>query len=262
MPAPRPAVPALTEVSLSGTTADGRRLLPTSKRRSGRITPGQQAALDRLWPRWGVAMGTTTLDLPALFGRRAGVVLEVGFGMGEATAAMARAEPDRDLLAVDVHVPGAGALLREVEASGLTNVRVVLGDARRLLADLLPEDGLDEVRVFFPDPWPKPRHHKRRLVTPGFLRLAATRLRPGGRLHLATDWADYAERMLADVAAEPLLDNPFDGFAPRPAGRPLTRFERQGTARGHRVADLVAVRRGTARRVADQTEAPSQIPTP
>jgi tRNA (guanine-N7-)-methyltransferase len=218
------------------------------KLRNGRITSGQRAALEQLMPTWGVPTGEHRIDLPTTFGRRAPVVLEVGFGMGETTLAMAAADPGRDLLAVDVHTPGAGALLRDAAAAGLTNIRVVIGDVLPVLRDMIDVGTLDEIRVYFPDPWPKLRHHKRRLVTASFVHLAATRLRAatqldaGGRLHLATDWSDYAQRMLAAVSAEPLLHNGSGGFAPRPAHRPVTRFERQGLARDHRIFDVLAVR--------------------
>ncbi|MDP9418254.1 MAG: tRNA (guanosine(46)-N7)-methyltransferase TrmB [Actinomycetota bacterium] len=214
----------------------------TFKARRGRVTTRQQRALDELWAAYGVDAGGGLLDGAALFGRRAPLVLEIGFGMGETTAAMAAEDPDRDLLAVDVHTPGAGALLHQIGERGLTNVRVLLGDALGVLRDGLAPGSLDEVRAYFPDPWPKARHHKRRLVTPAFARLVASRLRPGGRLHCATDWAPYAEQTLAVVDAEPLLVNPYAGFAPRPPWRPVTRFERQGIAKGHEVFDVIAER--------------------
>lgn len=176
-----------------------------------------------------------------MFGRRAPVVLEIGFGMGEATLAAAAAAPAADLLAVDVHTPGAAVLLRGLEAGDLDHVRVVVADARDVLARLAPHS-LDEVRVWFPDPWPKARHRKRRLVTAEFAGVVADRLRPGGRLHLATDHEGYAAQMLSVVAAEALLANPHEGYAPRPSTRPWTRFERQGLARGHVVRDIVAER--------------------
>lgn len=222
-----------------------------------RVTSGQRAALEALMPIWGVPMGQDPIDLPTIFGRRAPVVLEVGFGMGETTLAMAVADPARDVLAVDVHTPGAGALLRDATAAGLTNLRVVVGDVVPLLDDMIATGSLDEIRVYFPDPWPKLRHHKRRLVTSSFVHLAATRLRPathveaGGRLRLATDWSDYAEQMLAAVGADPLLHNELGGRAPRPDHRPVTRFERQGLARGHQVVDILATR--TDEPVADPT---------
>ncbi|MGN6244015.1 MAG: tRNA (guanosine(46)-N7)-methyltransferase TrmB [Motilibacteraceae bacterium] len=217
----------------------------TFKPRRGRVTPRQASALERLWPAFGVDLD----DLPAgpidpesLFDRVAPLVLEIGFGMGETTAAMAEADPGRDVLAVDVHTPGAGALLHECETRGLANVRVVLGDGVELLRERVAAGSLDEVRIFFPDPWPKARHHKRRLLQPGFAALVASRLRVGGRLHVATDWEPYAEQVLDVVRGEPLLLPTPDGFAERPEHRPVTRFERQGLAKGHRVHDVVAVR--------------------
>ncbi|MGH8893864.1 MAG: tRNA (guanosine(46)-N7)-methyltransferase TrmB, partial [Actinomycetes bacterium] len=177
----------------------------TYKRRAGRVTPTQGAAIDRLWPLLGVAVDGRPLDLAALFGRSAPVVLEIGFGMGEATAAMAAAEPERDVLAVDVHTPGHGHLLNLVEAGALTNVRVASGDARVLLAEMLLPGSLAAVRVFFPDPWPKARHAKRRLVTRAFVDLVADRLVDGGHLHVATDMAAYADQAREALAGHPAL---------------------------------------------------------
>ena len=226
----------------------------TFKRR-GRVRAGQLATLDGLGPRYGVDVDSGPLDPAALFGRVAPLVVEIGFGRGEATRAMAEADPDRDVLGIEVHRPGVAALLREVAEAGLTNVRIVVGDAVPVLRDGFGPGVLDEVRVFFPDPWPKGRHHKRRLVGAAFVALVASRLRPagtlgpddaGGRLHCATDWEPYAQQMLAVVDAEPLLHNGFGGFggfAPRPASRPRTRFEQQGLAKGHLVRDLVVHRR-------------------
>lgn len=205
------------------------------------MTPRQQRALDERWSSYGLDVGEALLDRTGVFGRDAPLVLEIGFGMGETTAALAEAEPHRDVLAVDVHTPGAGALLHELSRRGLTNVRVLLGDALDVLTEMLAPGSLDEVRVFFPDPWPKARHHKRRLVDASFASLVASRLRPGGRLHCATDWAPYAERMLAVVAGEPGLHNPYAGFAPRPPWRPVTRFEAQGLAKGHEVFDVIVL---------------------
>lgn len=211
----------------------------TFRLRRGRVSRGQAAALDRLWPRHGVAVDGRPLDLPALFGRVAPVVLDVGSGMGEASAACAAADPSRDLLAVDVHTPGLATLLRLMEAGGLGNVRVADGDARLLLSDMLGPDSLDEVRVWFPDPWPKVRHAQRRLVAPPFLALVATRLRPGGLLHVATDWPPYAEQVARHLQAAPGLQLV---SRQRPATRPVTRFEQQGRDAGRVPHDLLAVR--------------------
>jgi tRNA (guanine-N7-)-methyltransferase len=176
-------------------------------------------------------------DLGAVFGRGAPVVLEIGSGMGEATTVMAAADPDRDYLAVEVHRPGLANLLAGVAAAGLANVRVVEGDALDLLRGLDP-GALDAVHAFFPDPWPKARHHKRRLVQPAHAALIASRLRPGGTLHLATDHAAYAEHMLTTLTAEPRLSNVYSSWAPRLAARPVTKFERRGLDAGRVVFDL------------------------
>ena len=214
--------------------------LQTFRLRRGRVTAGQADALDRLWPAYGVDVDGTPLDLAAAFGPGTPVVLEVGSGMGEATAQAAAADPGRGLLAVDVHTPGHGNLLRLVEAAGLRNVRVADGDARVLLEQMLAPGALDEVRVWFPDPWPKTRHAERRLLQPPFLALVASRLRPGGLLHVATDWAPYAEQVRAHLAASPDLEPVHvDGPAPRPP----TRFERKGHEAGRRAHDLLARRR-------------------
>ncbi len=212
--------------------------LQTFKVRRGRLTAGQADALARLWPRWGVRVEGQPLDLDALFGRSAPRVLDVGCGMGEATAAAAAADPARDLLAVDVHTPGLAALLRRLEADGTTWVRVADGDARVLLEAMLAPASLDEVRVWFPDPWPKARHAKRRLLTPEFLALVAARLAPGGRLSFATDWPPYAEEVEALLRDAPLQLVSRE----RPPSRPVTRFEQQGRDAGRTAHDLVAVR--------------------
>ncbi|GGL97861.1 tRNA (guanine-N(7)-)-methyltransferase [Streptomyces fumigatiscleroticus] len=218
-----------------------RRIRSFQPRRS-RVTAGQAEALRRLWPQWGLDIdGSRVLDLTDLFGNGNPVVLEIGFGMGEATAQMAAADPDTNILAVDVHTPGQGNLLSLTERSGLSNVRVANGDAIILLREMLAPDSLDGLRVYFPDPWPKKRHHKRRLIQPEFLTLAAARLRPGAVVHCATDWEPYAEQMLEVLTAHPAFENTRadGGFAPRPAFRPLTRFEGQGLDKGHVVNDLL-----------------------
>ncbi len=235
---------------------------PRSFRRRGRVTVGQRRALDDLWPTLGIDLPDVgppwpVLDLAQVFGNRAPVVLEVGFGRGEATLAMAAADPARNVLAVDVHRPGAGGLLAAVAAAGLTNVRVAVADARTLLACLAPADQsgpgqgcLDEVRVYFPDPWPKARHHKRRLLGPATTRAFAERLRMSGLLHVATDWTPYAEQVLAVISAEPLLRNTSGSGLARPTARPVTHYERRGLARGHVVHDIMA-RRVTAAAATD-----------
>jgi tRNA (guanine-N7-)-methyltransferase len=211
--------------------------------RQGRLTPAQARALNEVGPCFMVPFAPQPLDLDALFGRRAPRVLEIGFGNGETTAATAHAQPQVDFLGVEVHAPGVGALLLRLEALGLGNVRIVQHDAVEVLRDMIAPGALHAVHVFFPDPWPKHRHHKRRLVQPPLVALLASRLAPGGIVHLATDWEDYARRMLAVVSAEPLLVNTARDYAPRPETRPLTRFERRGERLGHGVWDLVFERR-------------------
>ncbi|MGV9915239.1 tRNA (guanosine(46)-N7)-methyltransferase TrmB [Streptomyces tendae] len=218
-----------------------RRIRSFQPRRS-RVTAGQADALQRLWPVWGLDIdGQRVIDLAELFGNAHPVVLEVGFGMGEATARMAAADPDTNILAVDVHTPGQGNLLGLAERQELSNIRVGNGDAIILVREMLAPDSLAGLRVYFPDPWPKKRHHKRRLIQPEFLSLAATRLAPGAVVHCATDWEPYAEQMLDVLTAHPDFENtvPGGGFAPRPEHRPLTRFEGQGLDKGHVVNDLL-----------------------
>ncbi|MFF0221895.1 tRNA (guanosine(46)-N7)-methyltransferase TrmB [Streptomyces sp. NPDC004629] len=218
-----------------------RRIRSFQPRRS-RVTTGQADALQRLWPKWGLDIdGQRIVDLEELFGNERPVVLEIGFGMGEATARMAAEDPEVNILAVDVHTPGQGNLLNLADRMGLSNIRVANGDAIILLREMLRPDSLDGLRVYFPDPWPKKRHHKRRLIQPEFLTLAASRLRPGALVHCATDWEPYAGQMLDVLTAHPDFENtrPDGGFAPRPGFRPLTRFEAQGLDKGHVVNDLL-----------------------
>jgi tRNA (guanine-N7-)-methyltransferase len=212
------------------------------RHRRGRMGTTSTAALERHADRVVTVEGSP-LDVPALFGRTAPLVVEIGSGMGEATAQMAAAEPDRDLLAVEVHVQGLGRLLRRIEELGLTNVRVAEGDAVVLLRDMLPADSVDELRIFFPDPWPKARHAKRRLVQASFLDLVADRLRPGGVLHIATDWAPYAAQVGSLLGAHPAFEVVHEGE--RPEHRPVTRFEQQGVDAGRTPYDVIARRVGT-----------------
>jgi tRNA (guanine-N7-)-methyltransferase len=205
--------------------------------RQGRMSPAQQRACDELLPRYGVAP-VAPLDWSVVFGRAAPVVLEIGFGMGETTAAIAAAKPDVDFLGVEMHLPGVGALLRRIDERQLTNVRIVRDDAVDVVAMIAPAS-LAGIHVYFPDPWPKKRHHKRRLLQAAFVHALAARLADGGYLHVATDWQPYADEILAVLTAEPALCNTAEGFAPRPAWRPLTKFEQRGIARGHAVFDLL-----------------------
>ena len=208
--------------------------------RSGRITSAQERALEELWPRYGVEFGAAPLDLDALFGRRARRVAEIGFGNGDNLLALAASRPEEDFLGIEVHRPGVGRLLLQLQERALGNVRVVCRDAVEVLERYLGGPCLDEILVLFPDPWPKKRHHKRRLVQPPFVALLAERLKVGGALRLATDWEPYAAEMLATLSAEPRLRNVAGdaGFIPRPAERAPTRFERRGERLGHQVWDL------------------------
>lgn len=201
---------------------------------------GQQRALRDLAPCFVLPYRDTPLDLDTAFGRpHAPRVLEIGFGMGHSTAVIAQASPDVDFLGIEVHPPGVGALLQRVAALALTNVRIVQHDAVEVLEHMLAPHSLAGAMVFFPDPWPKKRHHKRRLIQPPFVALLASRLAAGATLHLATDWEPYAQQMFQVLSAEPLLQNTAAGFALRPAYRPFTKFESRGTALGHGTWDLV-----------------------
>jgi len=215
--------------------------------RAGRITAAQQRALADLWPAYGSDFAAGTLDLPALFGRRAPCTLEIGFGNGENLVTLAAAHPERDYLGIEVHRPGVGRALLALAERGLTNVRVICHDAVEVLGSRIAPGSLDEVLILFPDPWPKKRHHKRRLIQPPFVALLARALAPGGTLHLATDWEPYAQEMLAVLGAAAGLENlaPGSGFGPRPPERLPTRFERRGVRLGHAVWDLTFRKRRT-----------------
>jgi tRNA (guanine-N7-)-methyltransferase len=211
--------------------------------RAGRITQAQKRALAELLPRYGIPYAPAVLDLDRVFGRAAPRVLEIGFGNGDTLVELASSFPDRDFIGVEVHPPGIGHCLLAVESLGLANLRVVAHDAVEVLAHMIPPASLDEVLVYFPDPWPKKRHHKRRIVQPEFASLVASRLRPGGRFRLATDWEPYAAWMLEVLNASPDFTNaaPDGGCVERPE-RGATRFERRGRRLGHRVYDLDYVR--------------------
>ena len=210
--------------------------------RQGRYSPAQQRAFAELMPRYGVPYRAEPLDFAQLFGRTAPVVAEIGFGMGETTARIAAETPGIDYLAIEVHSPGVGSLLRQIGEAALPNVRIVQHDAVEVLRDMVAPDSLAAIHVFFPDPWPKKRHHKRRLLQPDFVELAASRLAPGGVLHVATDWREYAYHVLEVLGANTRLRNTGQGFAPRPAHRPETKFERRGRKLGHGVWDLLFTR--------------------
>jgi tRNA (guanine-N7-)-methyltransferase len=209
--------------------------------RRGHFTTGQRQAYQVGLPRWGIPYQPAALDLAAVFGREAATVLEIGFGMGETTASIAAQQPQQNFLGVEVYPAGVGSLLRLIEERSLTNIRVIQHDAVEVLRDMIAPQSLGGVHVFFPDPWPKARHHKRRLIQPALVALLASRLTPGGYLHCATDWAPYAEHMLQVLSQEPLLVNTAQGWAQRPQTRPLTKFERRGLKLGHAVFDLMFV---------------------
>ena len=211
--------------------------------RQGRFSAAQQHAVASLMPRYGLGYAPAPLAFAQAFGREAPVVAEVGFGMGETTATIARENPGIDYLAIEVHGPGVGSLLKRLDAEAIANVRVVQHDAVEVMRDMVPEGSLAAIHVFFPDPWPKKRHHKRRLLQPAFVGLAATRLAPGGIMHVATDWQEYAQQVLEAMRGSPLLENTARDFAPRPAWRPQTKFERRGAALGHGVWDIIFRRR-------------------
>lgn len=210
-------------------------------RREGRITDSQRRAIERLWARYGIDMGDGPCDLDTVFGRRAPRMLEIGFGAGESLLAMAAAHPENDYLGIEVYRPGVGRLLKALDERGIANVRVLRDDAVEVLARMIPPEALDAVYLFFPDPWPKKRHHKRRIVQPEFAALVGSRLRPGGLFHMATDWEDYALQMMEVMSRAPGFENAAGSgrFSARPEWRTETRFERRGERLGHEVRDLV-----------------------
>jgi tRNA (guanine-N7-)-methyltransferase len=211
--------------------------------RGGRMGSGQARALQEFGPRFMLPWQEAPLDFAAQFGRQAPVVLEIGFGMGDASADIAQRFPEIDFLGVEVHTPGVGALLRQIGERGLANIRIVQHDAVEVLRAMVPEASLAGIHVFFPDPWHKKRHHKRRLIQPAFVAELAGHLAPGGYLHCATDWEPYAQQMLEVLSAEALLVNSAQAYAPRPDHRPLTKFEARGIRLGHGVWDLLFRRR-------------------
>ncbi|UXY15323.1 tRNA (guanosine(46)-N7)-methyltransferase TrmB [Chitiniphilus purpureus] len=207
--------------------------------RQGHLSKGQERALAEYGPQFLIPYTAAPLDLATAFGRSAPTVLEIGFGMGTATAQIAAGGPQTNYLGVEVHTPGVGSLLKLAGEQQLTNLRIVQHDAVEVLENMLQPGTLAGVHIFFPDPWHKKRHHKRRLIQPALVALLASRIAPGGYLHLATDWEDYAIQMLAVLSAEPRLENTADGYAPRPDYRPLTKFEQRGIRLGHGVWDIV-----------------------
>ena len=214
-------------------------------RREGRLTPGQQRALDELWGRYGIDPPAAAVDPASLFDRAAPLTLEIGFGNGDYLLHRCQQQPERNFIGLEVHRPGVGRLLDRADKAGVHNLRVACWDAVEVLRDWFAGARLDELLIQFPDPWHKKRHHKRRLVQPEFVALLCQRLATGGRLRLAPDWANYAEHMLAVLSAEPQLCNRAKdgGFVPRPDDRPITRFEARGHRLGHAVFDLEYMKR-------------------
>ena len=212
-------------------------------RRTGRVTTGQAKAFAELGSTFVLPFQTAPLDMVAAFGRSAPVILEIGFGMGEATAHIAQVRPDDNFLCCEVHEPGVGALLKRIGEHKLDNIRILQHDAVEVLAHMLPEGSLQGIHVFFPDPWHKKKHNKRRLIQAPFLAKLVNRLAPGGYIHCATDWEPYAQQMLEVLSAEPQLRNSTDGFAPRPSYRPTTKFEKRGLRLGHGVWDVIFLKR-------------------
>ena len=223
--------------------SDERRPIRSYVLRQGRVSNAQQRAYAALLPQFGIPFKREMLDLGRAFGRRAPRVLEIGFGMGETTAQIAALHPEIDYLGIEVHTPGVGGLLKLIRERALTNVRVIQHDAVEVLTHMLAPAAFDGVHIFFPDPWPKKRHHKRRLIQAPFVTLLAERLKPGAYLHVATDWEDYAGQILAALSAEALLVNSGPSYAERRGERPLTKFEARGLKLGHPVWDLVFRRR-------------------
>jgi len=208
--------------------------------RSGHITQAQRTTRERLFPQWGIQYPSETLDFKGIFGRDGPVILEIGFGMGETTAAIAKAYPDWNIIGVEVYKPGVGALLGRIERLGIKNIRIIEHDAVEILTHMLADESLDAIHIYFPDPWPKKRHHKRRLIQPWLVALLCKKLKQGAVLHMATDWPDYAEQMLDVCQASPdLMNTVSHGYAPRPDWRPLTKFESRGLRLGNPVADLL-----------------------
>lgn len=248
--APRDAAPSPSSTEAASAAPEAgaapappRRAIRSFVLRAGRMGTGQQKAMETLAPRYVLPYAARPIDFAAVFGRTAPAILEIGFGMGDATARIAAARPGDDFIGVEVHAPGVGALLKRIGEQGLSNLRIVQHDAVEVLRDMIPPGSLAGIHVYFPDPWHKKKHNKRRLIQPAFVAELAGRLATGGYLHCATDWQPYAEQMLEVLSAEPSLANTAEGYAPRPEWRPLTKFENRGLRLGHGVWDLVFTKR-------------------
>lgn len=224
----------------------GHRQIRSFVRREGRLTKGQQRALDELWPKYGIDNEKSSIDLNKTFNRKAPKILEIGFGNGRSLALMASEHPENDYLGIEVHRPGVGALLLLVEELCLSNIRIICDDAVEVLKNRIADNSLDRVQIFFPDPWHKKRHHKRRIIQPDFIALVAHKLKPGGLLHMATDWQDYAQHMTDIMKLIGAFENisQDSDYVERPDYRPLTKFEQRGQRLGHGVWDLIYKRKG------------------
>lgn len=217
-----------------------RRTIRSFVKREGRLTPAQQRAIDQLWPKYAIDATDASIDLDALFGRQAPKVIEIGFGNGASLAEMAKNQPDHDFLGIEVHRPGVGQLLNQIEQDQIKNLRVACTDAVELLKHSIADNALARLQLYFPDPWHKKRHHKRRIIQPEFVQLLAKKIKADGHLHMATDWEHYAVQMLADVSENKDFHNCADtDYIPRPDYRPLTKFEQRGHSLGHGVWDLL-----------------------
>ena len=239
-PSPNPTPPAFPEAVADDVKHS--RAIRSFVRRTGRTTIGQAKAFADVGPRFLLPYSAAPMDFAAAFGRTAPTILEIGFGMGDSTATIAQAHPENDYLALEVHTPGVGNLLKLIDAQQLSNIRIMQHDAVEVLRDMIKDSTLDGVHIFFPDPWHKARHNKRRLIQTPFIAQLVQKLKPGGYIHVATDWQDYAEQVLAVLGTEPLLQNTATDYAPRPAYRPLTKFEQRGLKLGHGVWDLIFTR--------------------
>ena len=229
-----------SEINHMTDTADlSKRHIRSYVLRQGRVSPAQQRAVETLLPRFGIPYAAQPLDLNLVSGRDAPKILEIGFGMGDSTATIALAHPENDYIALEVHTPGVGNLLKLIDAQQIPNIRIIQHDAVEVLRDMIGTNTLDGVHIFFPDPWHKARHNKRRLIQAPFIAQLVQTLKPGGYIHAATDWQDYAEQILSVLSAEHLLQNTAIEYAPRPAYRPLTKFEQRGLKLGHGVWDIV-----------------------
>ncbi len=223
--------------------SDHKRTIKSYVLRQGHLSDSQAGAIAQLMPKWGIPFSEEIIDLNTLFGRATPKILEIGFGMGVATAQIAQTLPEKDFIAIEVHSPGVGNLLKLIEEHQISNLKVIQHDAVEVLEKMIADQSLDGIHIYFPDPWPKKRHHKRRLIQLPFIEQLAPKLKAGGYLHLATDWEEYAEQMLAVLNEHPELENTVEGFAPKPSYRPETKFEARGLRLGHGIWDIVFSRK-------------------